>query len=177
MDVEFDCPRCNQHLTVDASAIGQQANCPSCSNAVTVPSKPQAGTASQVATGMMFCPKCGQQNRENNFKCTRCQFILHGPTQPQYVAADDSTMGGLIPYKNAKALWAYYLGIFSLIPCIGVPLGIAALVLGVKGLKYAELHPEAKGKGHSWTGIILGGLCALAYTLLIAIPLMMGAFN
>jgi hypothetical protein len=57
-------------------------------------------------------------------------------------------------------------------PCIGVPLGIAALVLGIKGLKYAELHPEAKGKVHAWTGIILGALCAIAYTLLIAILLM-----
>ena len=47
-------------------------------------------------------------------------------------------LGGLIPYKNARALWAYYLGVFALIPCIGAPLGIAALVLGIKGLKYAR---------------------------------------
>ncbi len=177
MNVEFDCPHCNQHLTVDSSAQGQEANCPSCGKAVSVPSTPQPRLSPPSATGMMFCPKCGQQNRENNFKCTRCGFVLHGPTPPQYVAADDSTMGGLIPYKNARALWAYYLGVFSLIPFIGVPLGIAALVLGIKGLKYANLHPEAKGKGHSWTGIILGALCAITYTLLIAIPLMLAAFN
>jgi hypothetical protein len=68
-----------------------------------------------------------------------------------------------------QALLAYYLGVFSLIPCIGIPLGIAALVLGIKGLKYAKLHPEAKGKAHAWAGIILGTLCAVAYTLLTLI--------
>jgi hypothetical protein len=125
----------------------------------------------------IFCSKCGEQNPENNFKCTRCGFVLHGQSQPQYVVTDDNTMGGLIPFKNAKALWAYYLGIFSLIPCIGIPLGIASLVFGLKGLKYAELHPEAKGKAHAWTGIILGVLCSIGYTLLILIPLMMGAFK
>lgn len=93
------------------------------------------------------------------------------------VVSDDSTMGWLIPYKNAQALWAYYLGIFSLIPCVGIPLGIAALILGIRGLKFGDLHPEARGKGHAWTGIILGGLCAVVYTLLIAIPMMMVAFN
>ena len=125
----------------------------------------------------IFCTKCGEKNLENNYKCTRCGFPLHEQARPQYVVTDDNTMGGLIPYKNAQALWAYYLGIFSLIPCAGIPLGIVALVLGVKGLKYADLHDEAKGKAHAWVGIILGGLCALGYTLLIAIPIMMGTFN
>ena len=44
----------------------------------------------------------------------------------------DST-GGLIPYKNPKALIAYYLGILSGLPLIGFPLGIAAFVLGIRG--------------------------------------------
>ena len=43
--------------------------------------------------------------------------------------------GGIIPYKNPKALIAYYLGILSGLPLIGLPLGIAAFVLGIMGLK------------------------------------------
>lgn len=177
MDIEFDCDHCSQHLSVDASAAGQQAQCPSCGKSVMVPSASPHRLHPKPRADIIFCPKCGQQNLENNFKCTRCGSVLHGPTQPPYVVSDDSTMGGLIPYKNAQALWAYYLGIFSLIPCVGIPLGIAALILGIRGLKYGDLHPEARGKGHAWTGIILGGLCAVGYTLLIAIPMMMGAFN
>jgi len=125
----------------------------------------------------MFCPQCGQQNEDNNFKCTRCGFVLHAPTQPQYVLTDDSTLGGLIPYKNARALWGYYLGVFALIPFIGIPLGVAALVFGIKGLRFAKLHPEAKGKAHAWTGIILGLVGTVGYASLILVLIMMGVFR
>ncbi|HTD66082.1 MAG TPA: GYF domain-containing protein [Candidatus Limnocylindria bacterium] len=75
--------------------------------------------------------------------------------------AADSPVSVVIPYKNPKALIGYYFGIFSLIPCIGLPLGIAAFVLGILGLKAAKAHPNARGKVHAWVGIILGGLCAV----------------
>jgi len=82
-------------------------------------------------------------------------------------------MGGLIPYKNPKALWAYYLGVFSLIPCFGIPLGVAALVLGIKGLKVSALQPERGGKAHAWIGIVLGGLCAAVYIVaLVAVAIL-----
>ena len=155
MNMEFDCDQCSMHLSVDGSLGGQEVQCPSCGKSVAVPSTPPPIAAEQPATDTIFCPKCGQKNLENNFKCTKCGFVLHGPPPSQYVLSDDSTMGGLIPYKNAYALWAYYLGIFSLIPCLGIPLGIAALVLGIMGLKYADLHPEVRGKGHAWTGVIV----------------------
>jgi hypothetical protein len=116
---------------------------------------------------LVFCQKCGQQNKENNFKCTRCGFVLHSPTQPQYIITDDNTMGGLIPSRNPRALWAYYLGIFSLLPCIGIPLAVAAIILGISGLKYANLHPEVKGKVHAWVGVVLGILCLAVYALII----------
>lgn len=127
--------------------------------------------------GIIFCRKCGQQNQENNHKCTQCGFELHQSIQPQYIVTDDNTMGGLIPYKNAQALWAYYLGIFSLIPCFGIPLGIAALVLGIKGVAKAKQHPEMRGKVHAWVGIVLGGLCALGNIALIVVPVSMGVFK
>jgi hypothetical protein len=174
VDIEFDCVHCKQHLSVDPSAAGQQAECPTCGNAVTVPAQEQNIPPPHITGGMMFCSKCGQQNSANNVKCARCGFVLHGPSQPTYVVTDDSTMGGLIPYKNARALWAYYFGVFSFIPCIGIPLGIAALILGIKGLKFAELHPTCGGKAHSWTGIILGTICAIVYTLAITVLAFIG---
>jgi hypothetical protein len=78
-------------------------------------------------------------------------------------------VGGLIPYKNLQALWAYYLSIFSLIPCLGIPLGVFAVVFGIQGLKHARIHPDDKGTAHAWTGIILGGACAVGYTLAILV--------
>ena len=70
--------------------------------------------------------------------------------------------GGIIPYKNPKALIAYYLGILSGLPLIGLPLGIAAFVLGIMGLKDRNRNPAIKGSVHA--GIGIG--CGLIFTLL-----------
>ncbi len=70
--------------------------------------------------------------------------------------------GGLIPYKNPKALIAYYLGILSGLPIIGLPIGIAAFVLGVLGLRDRNRNPIIKGSIHA--GIGIG--CGLVFTLL-----------
>jgi hypothetical protein len=84
------------------------------------------------------------------------------PTAPP----PDNAISTLIPYRNAPALIAYYLGVFSLIPCVGFFLGLAAIILGIVGLKRAGKHPEAKGKVHAWVGIILGALVFVAHIIL-----------
>ena len=92
------------------------------------------------------------------------------PRRPRRRRDDDEgdATGGLIPYKNPKALTAYYVGVFSLIPCIGVLLAVAAIVLGVMGLKYAKQHPSARGQAHAIVGIVLGTLVILAHAGLVA---------
>ena len=74
---------------------------------------------------------------------------------------DGDGTGGLIPYKNGKALAAYYCGIFALIPCAGALLGPLAVIFGFLGLGHAKRFPESKGQAHAYVGIILGGLAAL----------------
>ncbi len=84
---------------------------------------------------------------------------------------DDDGTGGLIPYKNPKALAAYYCGVFGLISCflvLGI-FGIVPIVLGVKGLKYAKLHPEAKGQAHAIIGIVLGIIEVLSFLAAIVV--------
>jgi hypothetical protein len=71
--------------------------------------------------------------------------------------------GGLIPYRNPRALIAYYLGVFSLIPCVGAALGPAALILGILGLRYVKQNESAGGTAHAIVGIVLGGLTTLAH--------------
>ncbi|MGE0610262.1 MAG: hypothetical protein AB7O62_24435, partial [Pirellulales bacterium] len=64
---------------------------------------------------------------------------------------DDGAASTIIPFKNPPALLGYYLGIFSLISCIpflgiiGVGMGIAAFILGLKGLKRVKENPACKG--------------------------------
>ena len=91
-----------------------------------------------------------------------------GAAQPPVnPSAGGSGINAVIPYKNPKALIAYYLAIFSLIPFLGMPLGLAAFVLGILGLRFRRTHPTAGGAAHAWIGIILGGLCGFGYLALI----------
>jgi DNA-directed RNA polymerase subunit RPC12/RpoP len=167
--MEFYCSRCDKNVVIEPPQAGQQAICPVCSFVMAAAPSVISQVTSPATIEFIYCQKCGQQNKENNFKCTRCGFVLHSPIQQQYVVVEDGTVGGLIPYKNPKALWAYYLGLFSLIPCFGIFLGVAAFVLGTKGLKYAKSHSEARGEVHAWVGIIMGGLCILFYVLLLVL--------
>jgi hypothetical protein len=62
----------------------------------------------------------------------------------------------LIPYHNPKGLIAYYLGVFSFIPCLGLLLGPAAIILGIMGLRYSQRQPRAGGGGHAIAGLVCG---------------------
>jgi hypothetical protein len=86
---------------------------------------------------------------------------------PTTASSGGGGWNAIIPYKNARALTAYYLAIFSLIPLIGLPLGLAAFVLGILGLKFRRQHPTAGGTVHAWIGIILGGLCGFGHLALV----------
>jgi len=88
------------------------------------------------------------------------------PPPTGYPAAPSAT-DHLIPAKNPKALMAYYLGVFGLIPCIAF-LGIVALIFGIIGLK--DANTLGVGKTHAIVGIVLGSLETLA--LIVGLILM-----
>jgi hypothetical protein len=81
----------------------------------------------------------------------------------------------IIPYKNPQALAAYYLGVFAVIPFLGVLLGIAALALGVGGLRRRKEEPEVGGSVHAWIGIIAGGLFGFIWLAVIVLFVIMTA--
>jgi hypothetical protein len=108
-----------------------------------------------------ICPQCGTEF--SGRRCPQCE-APNGSTE------GDAT-GGIIPYKNPPALIAYYLGLFSLFPVLGFFLGVAALVLGIIGLKKRQENPAVKGSVHAWIGIGCGTVTALFWgaTIVIAI--------
>lgn len=91
---------------------------------------------------------------------------MPGGVPPQPGSPSDA-VSTIIPYRNAAALTAYYLAVFSVIPCLGALLGIAALVLGLRGLKFVKQYPDAKGTVHAWIGVVVGGIFGVGYTALI----------
>ena len=91
---------------------------------------------------------------------------------PQSQVTQGDATGGVIPYKNPKALIAYYLGIGSLLI---FPLGFVSVILGFMGLADRKRNPAIKGSVHAWIGIVLGGLsvlCGGALIVMIIIGMM-----
>jgi len=191
--IESNCPSCQSRLKAPP---GVKVSCPSCKTIFTMPVAPPAPPPEVVDAVMaaedlpspappvldkveptepqprrrrryadeVECPECGQVNGEDAASCRKCGYPLR---RRRRGGGEASGIEALIPYKNAWALWSYYLGVFSVIPCIAIPLGIAALVTGIKGLTYASANPEVKGQVHAWVGIIVGGLCLLANIVVI----------
>ena len=132
-------------------------NCPNCM-------QPFEGTV---------CPSCqtpvaSQSNSDNPYAAPTDQASQQNYSaspHPGPAQQGDGT-GGVIPYKNPKALIAYYLGIISGLPLIGLPFGVAAFVLGIMGLKARKQNPVIKGSAHAWIGIGCGGLFAVLWGLL-----------
>ena len=71
----------------------------------------------------------------------------------------------VIPTRNAPAIAAWYLGVFGLIPGLGLPLAVAAIAMGIMGLKRAS---EVKvGLWHSILGLFLGVIVLFVTALVI----------
>jgi len=100
------------------------------------------------------------------------------PMPPPVNAAPEQgdATGGIIPYKNPHALVSYYLGIFSCFPILGFFLGIAAIWLGVSGLKQRRARPVIRGQVHAWIGIVCGS-CSVALHLLVVGLLVLSALH
>ena len=81
---------------------------------------------------------------------------------PEPIVATKSKGSALIPSGNPKALTAYYTGVASLIPCLGLLTGPVAIILGFQGIRAYNENPAVFGKGHGIAGIVLGSICFLA---------------
>ena len=79
----------------------------------------------------------------------------------------------LVPAQNPDALIAYYMGVFALIPCVGVILAVVAIIFGVRGLGACKRSPGLPGKGHAITGIVMGTLVIIGH-LLVTLFLLYG---
>jgi hypothetical protein len=67
----------------------------------------------------------------------------------------------LFPTQNTDALVAYYLGIFSLIPLLGLVLGPIAIWRGRTGRAKAKTLPGRVGHTHATVGVVAGGFATL----------------
>lgn len=161
MSISLTCPKCNGKLKVADNLAGKKIKCPKCSAVFPVSAPEEEAITAEAPPaepeGITDAPSPPDDFDEEELAQPRkkCGDIRRDP-------AGDA-VSTFIPYKNAKALIAYYLGVFSFIPCVGHLLGPAAFILGILGLRYAKTYPTAKGGGHAIAGIIMGGLTTVGY--------------
>lgn len=124
-----------------------------------------------VQEGAPFCSKCGADLQSNPYATPTAR-----QNRPTANPNDVDATGGIIPYKNPKALIAYYLGIFSGFPIVGFFLAVPALVLGIMGLRDRNRNPAIKGSVHAGIGIGCGAIFTLLWGGAI-IALIIGALS
>lgn len=108
----------------------------------------------------MFCIHCGRELPEAAAFCPGCGKKAAPEAPAVTVSHVDDEVRYLIPDNN-YALVSYYVGLFSAF--FGIVLGPAAIVTGIKGIKYAKTHPEAHGRNHAIAGIVFGTLGLLIW--------------
>lgn len=116
----------------------------------------------EIQDSSTVCPLCGADPRPNPYESPRSER-----TRPAGHASEGDATGGIIPYKNPKALIAYYLGIFSGFPVIGFFLAVPAFVLGIMGLRDRNRNPAIKGSIHAGIGIGCGAIFTLLWGAVI----------
>jgi len=118
----------------------------------------------------------GEQTRSVLSEPEIVRILRAPPTVPSANIQQRPSIGapGLIPYSNPKALIGYYLSIGGLIPFLGLPLAIAAVICGLMGFKAWRADHAIKGSVHAWVAIILGGLEIAAYIVLVAFFVVLG---
>jgi hypothetical protein len=128
-------PVCVYHPQVEASAY-----CPDCTY-------PYCAACMVEFMGQQLCGRCRDLRL--------AQMQGQGPERPLTVTDH------LVPTRNPMALTGYYVGVASLIPCLGLLAGPAAIVLGVKGKRALRENPNLPGQGHAMTAVILGTVTTL----------------
>lgn len=93
------------------------------------------------------------------------------PIAPPPLPQTGDVTGGVIPYKNPHALAAYYLGVFSVIPALGLICGCVAVPLGISGLRKRRQNPLIRGAVHAWFGIVVGGLSVAVHLALVGLAI------
>ncbi len=105
MEITFHCPGCDQKLSVNSSAAGAEVSCPSCSQAMLVPS---VAVPPPLQAPPPYVP-------------TMSRMPQHG-------------LGGQVSQAKGWAIWALVLGLIGLVPAIGLATGVLGLMFGIVAL-------------------------------------------
>jgi predicted Zn finger-like uncharacterized protein len=184
MPVTVTCPECGTSLRVPDTSLGKRVRCSKCKATFAAEAPPEDAGVQDAAPERPVPPEepasVRKRPRRRDDDDDEDEDDADDEDYERRFRRRDDGVEALIPYRNGRALAAYYCGVFSLIPCVGVILGPLALVFGILGVRYAKAHPGAHGMGHGIAGIVLGSLTTLAnwgVVLLMVVGLIMAAVS
>src|SRR6516165_5140956 len=105
--IQLTCEECGSRLKAPEAAVGKKLKCPGCGTPVVVPVAAGGG-----AKAVPLPDADGPDEKDDG--------------RPRRRRSRDGAVSTIIPYRNGKALAAYYCGIFGLVPGLGLVLGPAA---------------------------------------------------
>jgi hypothetical protein len=108
---------------------------------------------------MKNCPFCGERILAVARKCRFCQEYLDPELRDEESAPNDVDRF-LTPHgRPSSAIFAGYLGLFSLLPFFGIIATIVSLI----ALRTLKRKPHLLGRCRAWFGLIMGILTTLLY--------------
>ena len=94
----------------------------------------------------------------------------HFPPLQGHISSSNDAMATIVPWRNKCALIGYYLGIFGLIPILGVPLAMGGIILGGLGIRHWKNNHRSHGLVHSIVAIVCGCI-GLGISLLLILTI------
>ncbi len=121
---------------------------------------------------MRNCPSCGREHADSAAFCAGCGTRFDGAAPAPVPSGGYDAPPSASPSGGGKALASLIIGIASLLawclPCVGIPLSITGLVLGILDLKSPK-------RGMAIAGIALCSLGLLVSLVNAALGAYMGA--
>ncbi len=114
----------------------------------------------------MFCQHCGAQIADEAVVCVKCGVATTIAKPHVDTIGTNDAIKMLVPIgRSGWAIAAGYMGLFSVLPFVG----IIAIILGIVAVKDIKKHPDKLGIGRAWFGIVMGAITFLAYSAIFAI--------
>jgi hypothetical protein len=103
------------------------------------------------------CPICGELIAAEAVDCPHCGSYLGEGGRMEGEA--EPALSWLIPIgRSGWAIAAGYLALFSILPFIGLPFSLGAVMTGILAIRSIQQHSKLTGLGRAWFGVIMGSL-------------------